>query len=87
MSIEKIQDRLSLINRMRAGGEYLDPQFSERDVLALLAEIKRLQDRETDLTRLCEERFRIMLDLEQRIISLNESWHSAFCDVLARNKS
>lgn len=43
MSIERIQERLELIDRMRKGGESLDPVFHERDVRSLLDEIQDLR--------------------------------------------
>ncbi|MNP03549.1 hypothetical protein D3C76_954370 [compost metagenome] len=43
MSIAKIQERLELIDRMRKGGESLDPVFHERDVRSLLDEIQDLR--------------------------------------------
>ena len=43
MSIAKIQERLDLIDRMRKGGESLDPVFHERDVRSLLDEIQDLR--------------------------------------------
>lgn len=58
MSIAKVQERLELIDRMRKGGESLDPVFHERDVRSLMAEIDqfkaenealRMQVKELDL--------------------------------------
>lgn len=52
MSIAKVQERLELIDRMRKGGESLDPVFSERDVRSLLGEVQdlRMLVKEMDLT-------------------------------------
>ncbi|MNV93006.1 hypothetical protein D3C71_1876510 [compost metagenome] len=55
MSIAKIQERLDLIDRMRKGGESLDPAFSERDVRSLLAEIDRLKDENERFRRYSEQ--------------------------------
>lgn len=43
MSSAKVQERLELIDRMRKGGESLDPVFHERDVRSLLDEIQDLR--------------------------------------------
>ncbi|MGA4453999.1 hypothetical protein [Pseudomonas fortuita] len=52
MSIAKVQERLELIERMRKGGESLDPVFNERDVRSLLDEVQdlRMLAKEMDLT-------------------------------------
>lgn len=54
MSIAKIQERLELIDRMRNGGESLDPVFHERDVRSLLAEIDQLKGENERFRRYCE---------------------------------
>lgn len=52
MSIAKVQERLELTERMRKGGESLDPVFNERDVRSLLDEVQdlRMLVKEMDLT-------------------------------------
>lgn len=42
-TLERVKERLALIDRMRAGGESMQPQFSEADVLDLIKEIERGQ--------------------------------------------
>ena len=54
MSIAKVQERLELIDRMRKGGESLDPVFHERDVRSLLAEIDQIQAENERFRRYCE---------------------------------
>lgn len=43
MSLQKLQERLELIDRMRSGGESLDPVFHEQDVRSLMNEIQDLR--------------------------------------------
>jgi len=43
MSIERIQERLDLIGRMRSGGLDMSPSFSEQDILDLIAENQSLR--------------------------------------------
>ena len=54
MSISKIQERLALIDRMRKGGELLDPVFHEGDVRSLLAEIDQVISENERFRRYCE---------------------------------
>lgn len=55
MSIARIQERLELIDRMRKGGESLDPAFSERDVRSLLGEIDQLKAENERFRRYSEQ--------------------------------
>ncbi|BAW23982.1 MULTISPECIES: hypothetical protein [Pseudomonas] len=55
MSTAKVQERLELIDRMRRGGESLEPAFHERDVRALLAEVGRLKTENQDLRMTVKE--------------------------------
>lgn len=55
MSIAKIQERLARIDRMRKGGESLDPVFDERDVRSLLAEIDQIKDDNERFRRYSEQ--------------------------------
>lgn len=52
MSIAKIQERLELIDRMRKGGESIDPVFHEQDVRSLMDDVQdmRMLVKEMDLT-------------------------------------
>lgn len=59
MSIAKIQERLDLIDRMRKGGESLDPVFSERDVRSLLAEVERLATNRSKKERELEQELEV----------------------------
>lgn len=58
--------------KIAANSDLLLMALPVKDVLGMLAEIKRLQNREEDLTRLCEARFRINLDLEEQIMKIKE---------------
>jgi hypothetical protein len=61
MSSAKVQERLELIDRMRKGGESLDPVFHERDVRSLLAEIDQVKA-ENEALRKDAERYRAIRD-------------------------